>query len=95
MQHLRVQKLEQQIAEHEERLQQLKLELDQLKASASAIDISDELPALKSDVSAPSKWDWPLAADEYKRYGRQLILPEVGLQGDFEARMNLIKMAQG
>lgn len=24
---------------------------------------------------------WPLNKDEYKRYGRQLIMPEVGLQG--------------
>lgn len=25
---------------------------------------------------------WPLEAEEYKRYGRQLIMPEVGLQGN-------------
>jgi adenylyltransferase/sulfurtransferase len=24
---------------------------------------------------------WPLEKHEYKRYGRQLIMPEVGLQG--------------
>ena len=24
---------------------------------------------------------WPLEKDEYKRYGRQLIMPEIGLQG--------------
>ena len=24
---------------------------------------------------------WPLEANEYKRYGRQLIMPEIGLQG--------------
>lgn len=26
---------------------------------------------------------WPLESNEYKRYGRQLIMPEVGLQGEF------------
>jgi adenylyltransferase/sulfurtransferase len=26
---------------------------------------------------------WPLEKNEYKRYGRQLIMPEVGLQGTF------------
>ena len=25
--------------------------------------------------------DWPLDLDEYKRYGRQMVLPEIGLQG--------------
>jgi adenylyltransferase/sulfurtransferase len=31
----------------------------------------------------PSRW--PLEASEYKRYGRQLIMPEIGLQGAFPA----------
>jgi adenylyltransferase/sulfurtransferase len=26
---------------------------------------------------------WPLEKNEYKRYGRQLIMPEIGLQGKF------------
>lgn len=29
---------------------------------------------------------WPLAADEYKRYGRQLIMPEIGLAGQLSLR---------
>ncbi|KAK4894510.1 hypothetical protein LTR28_002043, partial [Elasticomyces elasticus] len=34
------------------------------------------------DVSSPSsKGRWPLSTEEYRRYGRQLILHEVGLQG--------------
>ncbi|KAF2091261.1 hypothetical protein K490DRAFT_71480 [Saccharata proteae CBS 121410] len=30
--------------------------------------------------------EWPLAADEYKRYGRQLIMPEVGLTGQLNLK---------
>lgn len=29
---------------------------------------------------------WPLSKDEYKRYGRQLIMPEVGLQGQLRLK---------
>lgn len=29
-------------------------------------------------------WRWPLDADEYKRYGRQMIIPEIGIDGCFK-----------
>lgn len=32
-------------------------------------------------LEEPSRW--PLETKEYKRYGRQLIMPEIGLQGEF------------
>ncbi len=35
-------------------------------------------------------WRWPLEEDEYRRYGRQMIMPEIGLEGcplDFEVEM--------
>lgn len=36
-----------------------------------------------NDASDLAKsWNWPLQRDEYKRYGRQMIMPEVGLQGE-------------
>lgn len=35
----------------------------------------------QSEESTPPQKRWPLEASEYKRYGRQLIMPEVGLQG--------------
>ncbi|KAK8206536.1 hypothetical protein M8818_004369 [Zalaria obscura] len=34
----------------------------------------------------PGDWKWPLRAEEYRRYGRQLIMPEVGLQGQLRLR---------
>ncbi len=36
-------------------------------------------------------WRWPLEENEYRRYGRQMIMPEFGIEGcppDFEVHMN-------
>ena len=30
-------------------------------------------------------WSWPLDADEYRRYGRQMVMPEIGLEGSLSA----------
>lgn len=35
-------------------------------------------PAEQAEVTA---WKWPLSEGEYERYGRQLILPQVGING--------------
>ncbi|KAK8228966.1 hypothetical protein HDK90DRAFT_342935 [Phyllosticta capitalensis] len=49
-------------------------------------------PEWQAELSAvleqqpPQKKTWPLKADEYKRYGRQLIMPEIGLQGQRRLR---------
>ncbi|KAK8192453.1 hypothetical protein BKA81DRAFT_393361 [Phyllosticta paracitricarpa] len=49
-------------------------------------------PEWQAELSAvleqpqPQKKKWPLKADEYKRYGRQLIMPEIGLQGQRRLR---------
>lgn len=38
--------------------------------------------ALASDQSGITRtWSWPLSREEYKRYGRQMITPEIGLEG--------------
>lgn len=34
----------------------------------------------------PEGHQWPLANEEYQRYGRQLIMPEVGLQGQLRLK---------
>jgi hypothetical protein len=36
---------------------------------------------LDSNDSKPSGNDWPLSLEEYQRYGRQLITPQVKLDG--------------
>ncbi|KAM0269437.1 hypothetical protein ACHAQH_009726 [Verticillium albo-atrum] len=56
-------------------------------------DAENELKALKEELAeaeleadsqqkatADSTWRWPLTAGEYERYGRQLIIPTVGIQ---------------
>lgn len=31
--------------------------------------------------AAESQSEWPLPQEDYQRYGRQMIVPEVGLEG--------------
>ncbi|KAF2218516.1 molybdenum cofactor synthesis protein-like protein [Elsinoe ampelina] len=42
--------------------------------------------------SSPTNTDrrWPLSADDYRRYGRQLIVPEVGLQGQIRLKASKV-----
>lgn len=42
--------------------------------------ILDQEPSA-TEFDEVEKSRWPLEPDEYKRYGRQLIMPEIGLQG--------------
>lgn len=47
-------------------------------------DLQSEVFAILSqphEQEQPPASRWPLSATEYKRYGRQLIMPEIGLQG--------------
>ena len=62
--------LRRQIAQLETRLGDLKRRL----SAAENAGISEPSQGSKS-------WKWPLEAEEYRRYGRQMIMPEVGLQG--------------
>lgn len=34
-------------------------------------------------------WNWPMKREEYKRYGRQLIMPEIGIRGMFSMSITL------
>ena len=49
--------------------------------------LSEVLAVLEQDTHAPESGDgdeqrkWPLEKHEYRRYGRQLIMPEIGLRG--------------
>lgn len=63
--------LEAQIAATERHLSQLKQEL---------ADLETQQPEATRDRSA----DWPLLQDEYRRYGRQMIVEQVGLPGKFD-----------
>lgn len=41
-------------------------------------------PSLRRQTSTQGRW--PLEAEEYKRYGRQMILPEIGLHGQLRLK---------
>ncbi|KAF1926230.1 uncharacterized protein M421DRAFT_220347 [Didymella exigua CBS 183.55] len=56
---------------------------DDFRSEIFAI-LDQELPAV-SDITTDAG-RWPLEPNEYKRYGRQLIMPEIGLQGQLKLR---------
>ena len=56
----------------------LESQLGDLKRRLSAA----ETGRMSEPVQASKDWKWPLEAEEYKRYGRQMIMPEIGIQGD-------------
>ena len=77
------------------RIALLEAELLDVKQQLSSVEqiavVSNAAPAVQpSKQSAGSipvsaagiGWTWPLEAEEYIRYGRQMIMPEVGLQGE-------------
>lgn len=67
--------LQAQIAATETQLAALKRDLENAE-QAAATNAGN-----RTETSNGTKTRWPLLQDEYKRYGRQLIMPQVGLQG--------------
>ena len=85
-QNRRVAHLRAQIDILESQLLDLKQQLARAEETTSVIDTPSS-PDQYSEYTnqcnlAPSAWRWPLNHGEYKRYGRQMILPEIGLQGE-------------
>lgn len=70
------QQLREQIAKAEEELRSLREQL----AQAEVYEQAHEAESTAAGVNGAA-WKWPLKAEEYERYGRQLILPNVGIQG--------------
>lgn len=52
---------------------------DNFRSEVFAV-LEQQNPMPQQDNVSP-KSRWPLEENEYKRYGRQLIMPEVGLKG--------------
>lgn len=65
-----------QIEATESQLARLKRELH------SAEQIAAKAANEETGNKANGKRNWPLLAEEYKRYGRQMIVPQLGLQGE-------------
>ncbi|KAI1304458.1 adenylyltransferase [Xylaria venustula] len=72
----KIERLKAQISKTEGELQQLKTQLAELEAS----------PPAEAPAQPAQEWNWPLREDEYTRYGRQLILPSVGIRGQLRLR---------
>lgn len=53
--------------------------------SANLIEDAYDDAEAKVELNSGSS-TWPLSHDEYRRYGRQLIMPEIGLQGQLRLR---------
>ncbi|KAG9243129.1 molybdenum cofactor synthesis protein-like protein [Calycina marina] len=69
--------LRKQISETEESLRKLKAQLHQFEFQEK----SDSAKTVSLD-----EHKWPLSAEEYKRYGRQMIVPSVGIQGQLRLK---------
>ena len=70
-----VSRLQDQIEEQEETLAQMRHKLSALEARQRASD------APQASVTENASSQWPLSPDEYRRYGRQMMLPMVGIEG--------------
>jgi adenylyltransferase/sulfurtransferase len=70
--------LKKQIATTEEQLKRLNEQLVAVEAQRSIEKAVDRLELGAGPVTTGK---WPLELPEYKRYGRQMIVPNIGIQG--------------
>ncbi|KAK8138579.1 hypothetical protein PG984_001959 [Apiospora sp. TS-2023a] len=85
----RAEQLRLQIAKAESELRELRLQLSQVEQRQE--DAPPDQPGRSShatyvppDIEPP--WSWPLQQQEYERYARQLILPNVGVDGQLRLK---------
>ncbi|KAI0013443.1 adenylyltransferase [Xylariaceae sp. FL0662B] len=76
-------KLREQILQAEKELQGLRRQLDEVEASR-------QISEPEVSRGTPAGWKWPLSEDEYARYGRQLILPTVGIKGQLHLKSTAV-----
>jgi adenylyltransferase/sulfurtransferase len=74
------QSLRNQILATEAQLKRLKEELAQVVTSTEA-QVELDKPLSKSPLTQRNGQHWPLSREEFKRYGRQMIVPSIGIQG--------------
>jgi adenylyltransferase/sulfurtransferase len=71
-----------QIAATGQKLKRLKAQLASVEAHDGTNGVEKSLQSLEVDDAGPvTQGKWPLSAEEYKRYGRQMIVPSIGIQG--------------
>ena len=72
--------LKEQIAATEDKLRLFREQLAVLEAQISA---EKGLGEIILNENSPVTKKWPLESEEYRRYGRQMIVPDIGIQGLF------------
>lgn len=60
--------------------------LDEALSAVGWEKSAHSMPELVQSSNSNGAPPWPLAKDEYKRYGRQMIMPEIGLHGQLALR---------
>jgi adenylyltransferase/sulfurtransferase len=78
----RAEVLRSQIATTEEELRSLREQLAAVEAKEAKEAEDLNLLSLQEKSGLVTQDKWPLELEEYKRYGRQMIVPNVGIQGD-------------
>ncbi|KAH8194530.1 hypothetical protein TruAng_011310 [Truncatella angustata] len=78
--------LRQQIVQTEHELERLRVQLRELETPSLISGRHDGDGELASEVP----WNWPLREEEYARYGRQLIIPTVGIQGQLRLKSTAV-----
>lgn len=75
-----VKDLKEQIIAQRTKLVDLETKLAQAECVTPASDPRTEAPGNES-ITKPRNHTWPLTDEEFLRYGRQMIVPGIGLEG--------------
>lgn len=87
--------LQAQIAATEAQLAGLKRELASAQETAAANSNGVEDSDRNRHDQAKTDSRWPLLQEEYKRYGRQMIVSQVGLEGELRANRDGLARRRG
>ncbi|TPX16505.1 uncharacterized protein E0L32_003799 [Thyridium curvatum] len=71
-------------------IKRLENELAVLKSQLAELESREAAPPTSAPDGEEVPWKWPLQADEYDRYGRQLILPSIGIQGQLNLKQSAV-----
>ncbi|KAI1409723.1 ThiF family protein [Hypoxylon sp. FL1857] len=85
----KAEQLREKISQTEKELRDLRRQLAEIESPTHNTD-ADQGPGFTSghnhSVETLPEWKWPLKEEEYSRYGRQLILPAVGIKGQLRLK---------
>jgi len=78
----RIEVAEAELRELKQQLSEAEQDAERLAAGSCAVPTTPSEPVQRAKASTTGQArKWPLNAEEYVRYGRQMIMPEIGLQG--------------